>query len=101
MGHRAWSLRHEVAPTNNATERLQRNAASERKAGRTSKTAAGAHRRSILVSVLESLRANLEVFTLASVLAEAQRWLAEGLSLFQRQWQELQAAMATAAADTG
>jgi hypothetical protein len=50
---------------------------------------------------LESLRANLEVFTLASVLAEAQRWLAEGLSLFQRQWQELQAAMATAAADTG
>jgi hypothetical protein len=94
-------LHPEVEPTNNATERLQRNAALERKAGRTSKTAAGAHRRSILVSVLESLRANLEVFTLTSVLAEVQRWLAEGLSLFQRQWQQLQAAMTTAAADTG
>jgi len=82
-------LHPEVEPTNNATERLQRNAALERKAGRTSKTAAGAQRRSILVSVLESLRANLEVFTLDSVLAEVQRWLAEGRSLFQRQWQEL------------
>jgi transposase len=94
-------LHPEVEPTNNATERLQRNAALERKAGRTSKTAAGAQRRSIIVSVLESLRANLGSFTLASVLAEVQRWLAEGQSLFQRQWQELQAATTTAAADTG
>ena len=94
-------LHPEVQPTNNALERLQRNAALERKAGRTSKTAAGARRRSIIVSVLESLRANLESFTLASVLAEVQRWLSEGRSLFQRQWQELQAATATAAADTG
>jgi transposase len=94
-------LHPEVAPTNNVLERLQRNAALERKAGRTSKTAAGAKRRSIIVSVLESLRANLGSFTLASVLAEVQRWLSEGMSLFQRQWQELQAATATAAADTG
>jgi hypothetical protein len=77
----------EVAPTNNFTERLQRSPAPERKAGRTSKTASGAQRRSVIVSVLGSLRANLEQFTLASVLAEVQRWLDEGISLFARQWQ--------------
>jgi transposase len=80
----------EVDPTNNSTERLQRGAAVDRKIGRTSKTAAGAQRRSIIVSVLESLRANLETFTLSSVLEEVQRWLAEGVSLFQRQWQAMQ-----------
>jgi transposase len=77
----------EVESTNNSTERLQRGPALERKAGRTSKTAAGAQRRSVIVSVLESLRANLEQFTLASVLDEVQRWLDEGLSLFAQQWQ--------------
>ena len=55
--------------------------------GRTSKTAAGAHRRSVTVSVLESLRANLETFTLTSVLEEIRRWMDDGLSLFTRQWQ--------------
>lgn len=35
----------EVEPTNNSSERRLRNPAQERKAGRTSKTAAGAHRR--------------------------------------------------------
>jgi len=45
----------EVESTNNLTERLQRNPAQDRDAGRTSKTAAGAHRRSVTVSVLESL----------------------------------------------
>jgi transposase len=79
-------LHPEVESTNNRTERLQRGPALDRKAGRTSKSAAGAHRRSILVSVLESLRANLEQFTLASVLAEAQRWMQEGISLFARHW---------------
>lgn len=80
-------LHPEVEPTNNFTERLQRGPALDRKAGRTSKTAAGAQRRSVIVSVLESLRANLEQFTLASVLAEVQNWLDEGISLFARQWQ--------------
>jgi transposase len=80
-------LEPEVEPTNNFTERLQRGPALERKAGRTSKTAAGAHRRSVIVSVLESLRANLEQFTLTSVLAEVQHWLDDGISLFGRQWQ--------------
>src|SRR3954454_6924140 len=88
-------LHPEVEPTNNVMERLQRGPALERKAGRTSKTAAGAQRRSVIVSVLESLRANLEAFTLDCVLAEVQRWLAEGQSLFERQWQGLLGTTAT------
>lgn len=92
-------LHPEVEPTNNRMERLQRGPALERKAARTSKTAAGAHRRSVLVSVLESLRANLEVFTLSGVLEEVQRWLTEGPSLFARQWQALLGS--TAVPDTG
>ena len=89
-----------VEPTNNFTERLQRSPAQDRKAGRTSKTAAGAHRRSVIVSVLESLRANLEQFTLASVLTEVRRWMDEGISLFARQWQALQEAEAAAVPNT-
>jgi hypothetical protein len=90
----------EVEATNNSSERRLRNPAQERKAGRTSKTAAGAHRRSVLVSVLESLRANLEKFTLASVLEEVGRWMNEGISLFARQWQAIQDADAAALPNT-
>jgi hypothetical protein len=39
------------------------------------------------VSVLESLRANLETFTLSSVLQEVQRWMVEGVSLFRQECQ--------------
>ncbi len=81
----------EVEPTNNSSERRLRNPAQERKAGRTSKTAAGAHGRSVVVSVLESLRVNLEKFTLPNVLEEVGRWMVEGISLFARQWQVIQA----------
>ena len=81
-------LNPKVEATNNLTERLQRSPAEDRKAGRTSTTAAGAHRRSVIVSVLESLRANLAEFTLDSVLEEVRRWMQEGVSLFARQWQE-------------
>jgi transposase len=88
-------LEPEVEPTNNLTERLQRGPALDRKAGRTSKSAAGAQQRSVIVSVLESLRANLEQFTLASVLAEVQRWLDEGISLFAQQWQACTASTTT------
>ena len=90
----------EVTPTNNGMERELRNPALERKAGRTNKTAGGAHRRSIIVSVMESLRANLPSFNLATVLAEVGRWMAEGISLFKRQWQALLDTQATAALDT-
>jgi hypothetical protein len=94
-------LHPEVEPTNNRTERLQRGPALDRKAGRTSKTAAGARRRTILASVLESLRANLAPFTLASVVEEVQRWMHEGLSLFAKQWQALTETQPTTALDTG
>lgn len=90
-----------VEPTNNLSERLQRNPAQDRKVGRTSKTAAGAHRRSVIVSVLESLRANLEEFTLPSVLTEIHRWMADGISLFRKQWQATLGTPPVPAPDTG
>jgi len=90
----------EVEATNNIAERLLRDAAQDRKAGRTNQSAAGAHRRSVIVSVLESLRVNLATFNLTSVLQEVGRWMKEGISLFKRQWQALQAKR-TAATDTG
>jgi hypothetical protein len=93
-------LMPEVEPTNNSSERRLRNPAQDRKAGRTSKTAAGAHRRSVLVSVLESLRANLATFTLASVLEEIGRWMNEGVSLFARQWQAIEEADAAVLPNT-
>ena len=86
----------EVEPTNNLSERLLRGPAQDRKAGRINRTAAGAHRRSVIVSVLESLRVNLQSFNLASVLEEVSRWMTEGISLFARQWRALQAKLATA-----
>ena len=90
----------EVEPTNNSSERRVRSPAQDRKAGRTSKTAAGAHRRSVIVSVLESLRANLPSFTLASVLTEVGRWMSEGISLFARQWQAAEEATTAAVPNT-
>jgi transposase len=78
-------LTPEVDPTNNLAERLQRSPAKDRDAGRTSKTATGARRRSVITSVLESLRVNLPQFTLRSVVDEATRWMNEGISLFKQQ----------------
>jgi transposase len=86
-----------VEPTNNLTERLLRGAAQDRKAGRTNRTASGAHRRSVIVSVLESLRVNLETFNLRTVLEEVGRWMQEGISRFAQQWRTPQAELATPA----
>jgi hypothetical protein len=54
----------------------------------------------VIVSVLESLRANLEEFTLPSVLNEVGRWMAEGISLFAKQWQALMGEWPVVAPDT-
>lgn len=89
-----------VEPTNNGSERQLRNPAQDRKAGRTNKTATGAHRRSVIVSVLESLRANLPEFNLTTVLAEVQRWLTEGTGSFARLWVDIQQREAAAALNT-
>jgi hypothetical protein len=86
-----------VEATNNQSERNLRSPAQDREAGRTNKTATGAHRRSVIVSVLQSLRANLEKFSLTTVLEEISRWMKEGLSLFAEQWQEVETAKAAEA----
>ena len=82
-------LHPEVDATNNLAERLQRSPAQDRDAGRTSKTASGARRRSVITSVLESLRVNLSPFTLRNVVQEAMRWMREGISLFKQQLQAI------------
>jgi transposase len=91
----------EVAATNNESERNLRSSAQDRKANRTNKTANGAHRRSVIVSVLESLRMNLETFSLTTVLEEITRWMREGASLFAEQWRALQAARTAPQAAAG
>lgn len=70
---------------NNAAERQLRDDALARKTGRTSKTPAGAKRRSVISSVLQSIGKQVENFTLASVIKEANNWLAKGRSRFAEQ----------------
>ena len=89
-----------VEPTNNLMERQLRSPAGDRNAGRTNKTKTGAHRRSVIVSVLESLRANLETFTLANVLMEVKCWMEKGISLFAEQWQKIKDAQLVPAPNT-
>jgi hypothetical protein len=54
----------------------------------------------VIVSVLESLRANLETFMLANVLAEVNRWMEKGISLFAEQWQKIKDAQPVPAPNT-
>jgi transposase len=76
-----------VSGTNNEAERTLRSPAQARDTGRTNKTAAGARRQTIIVSVLESLRQHLPCFTLSSVIEEIRRWSQTGRSCFAR-WVE-------------
>lgn len=71
-----------VGGTNNEAERTLRPAAAARDTGRTNKTLRGARRRTVIVSVLESLRQYLAMFTLSSVIDEIRRWSATGQSCF-------------------
>lgn len=73
-----------VAATNNEAERTLRSVAEARKTGRTSKTLCGARRRTVIVSVLESLRVHLATFTLSSVIKEVQHWCEKGESCFTK-----------------
>ena len=72
----------EVGATNNEAERTLRSPAEARATNRTNKTLVGARRRTVLTSVMESLRVYLPTFTLTSVLAEVERWIATGQSCF-------------------
>jgi len=73
-----------VAATNNEAERSLRSSALDRKTGRTSKTYRGARRRTVFVSVFESLKLHLEGFNLSSVLTEVESWRRTGETLFTK-----------------
>jgi hypothetical protein len=85
-------LHPEVEATNNRSEHQARPEAMARKTARTSKTEAGAKRRGIIMSVLASLSKRLEKFTLGNVLAEINRWIEAGQSVFQEELASLPAA---------
>lgn len=74
-----------VPGTNNESERTLRSPAMDRKTGRTSKTVRGARRRSVVNSVLESIRCYVPKFTLSSVVKEITSWQTLGQSCFARQ----------------
>lgn len=79
----------EVEPTNNRSERTFRDTAKARATGQTSKTDHGARRRSVLRSVLTSLKQQLATFTIDTVVAEVVEWRRRGISLFKRQLQAI------------
>jgi uncharacterized small protein (DUF1192 family) len=81
----------DVEPTNNRSERNVRREAEIRKGARTSKTATGAKRRSIIVTVFASLQTRIPKFTLSKLLEESDRWLTAGQSIFEQELQDLQA----------
>jgi len=70
--------------TNNEAERTLRSPAQARDAGRADKAVSGTRRRTVIVSVLESLRLYLPTYTLSSVIAEVDHWCATGRSCFAR-----------------
>lgn len=83
-----------VEPTNNRSERNVRREAEVRKGGRTSKTDRGAERRGIIMTVLATLNTRFECFTLETLLAEINRWVDTGISLFQAELDEIKQAHA-------
>ena len=72
-----------VETTNNRSERNVRREAEIRKGGRTSKSAKGAKRRGVIMTVLASLRTRFTKFTLNLLLAEVKRWGEKGCSIFE------------------
>ena len=62
-----------VEATNNRSERNVRREAEIRKGGRTRKSDKGAHRRSIIMTVLATLNTRFEKFTLNKLLSEVER----------------------------
>ena len=79
-----YAIHPEADGTNNESERTLRQAAQDRRTGRTSKTEQGARRRTVITSVLDSLKLYVPVLTLHTVLREVTRWRQEGISCFRR-----------------
>jgi hypothetical protein len=88
-----------VPGTNNESERTLRSPALARVTGRTNKTMRGARRRTVIVSVLESLRQYLSTYTLSSVIAEIRHWFKAGRSCFARLAEKLGLTEGRTAAD--
>ncbi len=78
-----------VEATNNRSERNARREAEVRKGARTSKTANGAQRRGVILTVLASLATRFQRFTLDNLLSEVTRWWETGRSIFQQELAEL------------
>jgi transposase len=78
-----------VEATNNRSERNARREAEVRKGARTSKTADGAQRRGVILTVLASLATRFQRFTLDNLLSEVTRWWETGWSIFQEELAEL------------
>ena len=74
----------EADGTNNESERSLRNPAQDRRTGQTNKTESGARRRTVITSVLDSLRLYVPKLTLQAVLTELNHWRQEGISCFRR-----------------
>jgi transposase len=74
----------EADGTNNISERQLRAPAQDRVTGRTNKTECGARRRTVITSVLDSLRGYVPTLTLTTVLQELERWQKTGISCFRR-----------------
>ena len=79
----------EADGTNNLSERQLRDPAQDRMTGQTNKTAHGARRRTVITSVLDSLRAYVPKLTLKTVLKELDRWQETGISCFRQLVQQL------------
>lgn len=79
----------EVEATNNRSERNARREAEIRKGARTSKTANGAQRRGVILTVLASLATRFQKFTLDILLSEVTHWWETGLSIFQQELAQL------------
>jgi hypothetical protein len=77
----------EVEATNNRSERNVRREAEIRKGGRTNKSAKGAKRRGVIMTVLASLRTRFTKFTLDILLAEVRQWAEKGRSIFESELQ--------------
>jgi transposase len=71
-----------MAGTNNESERDLRDPSKDRNTGRGSKTSKGGRRRTVLQSVLGSLRLYLSDFTLGTIIEEVQDWATAGKSCF-------------------
>lgn len=78
----------EVPGTNNASEQLLRGAAQSRKLARTSKSDCGCRRRSVITSVMESLRKHLGTLTMQDAAEAMKQWLTNGHSVFAKQLTE-------------